>query len=100
MTDLGQYHYPFLPVGLLLSDRYPSIEQIGQVRCPLLVIAGDRDAIVPPQQSLRLFNAAPEPKRLVMVPGADHNDYALLAGELLIEEVVRFVAAVRLWQKS
>jgi fermentation-respiration switch protein FrsA (DUF1100 family) len=94
MTELGQYHYPFLPVRLLLSDRYPSIERIGQIRCPLLVIAGDRDSIVPSQQSLRLFNAAPEPKRLVMIPGADHNDYALLAGEQLIKEVVTFVAAV------
>lgn len=94
MTELGQYHYPFLPVRLLLSDRYPSIERIGQIRCPLLVIAGDRDSIVPPKQSLGLFDAAPKPKRLVMVPGADHNDYALLAGDLLIEEVVRFVAAI------
>jgi fermentation-respiration switch protein FrsA (DUF1100 family) len=99
MTELGQHHYPFLPVRLLLSDRYPSIERIGQIRRPLLIIAGDRDSIVPPQQSLRFFNAAPEPKRLVMVSGADHNDYALLAGNLLIEEVVRFVAAVRPWQE-
>ena len=98
MTDLGQYHYPFLPVRLLLSDRYPSIERIGQIRCPLLVIAGDRDSIVPPKQSLRLFDTAQEPKRLVMVPGADHNDYALLAGDLLVEEVVRFVGAVSKWQ--
>lgn len=98
MTDLGQYHYPFLPVRLLLSDRYPSIERIGQISCPLLVIAGDRDSIVPPKQSLRLFDTAPEPKRLVMVPGADHNDYALLAGDLLVEEVVRFVGAVSKWQ--
>lgn len=95
MTDLGQYHYPFLPVRRLLWDRYPSIDRIGQIRCPLLVIAGDRDSIVPPKQSLRLFDAAPEPKRLVMVPGADHNDYALLAGDLLIQEVARFVAAIR-----
>jgi fermentation-respiration switch protein FrsA (DUF1100 family) len=94
MTELGQYHYPFLPVRRLLWDRYPSIERIGQIRCPLLVIAGDRDSIVPPKQSLRLFDTAPEPKRLVMVPGADHNDYALLAGDLLIEEVVRFLATI------
>jgi fermentation-respiration switch protein FrsA (DUF1100 family) len=94
MSELGQYHYPFLPVRLLLSDRYPSIERIGQIRRPLLVIAGDRDSIVPPQQSRRLFNAALEPKELAMVPGADHNDYALLAGDLLIEKVVRFVAAI------
>lgn len=94
MTELGQYHYPFLPVRRLLWDRYPSIERIGQIRCPLLVIAGDRDSIVPPKQSLRLFDAASEPKRLVMAPGADHNDYALLAGDLLVEEVVRFLAAI------
>jgi len=94
MSKLGHHHYPFLPVSLLLSDRYPSVERIGRITCPVLVIAGERDSIVPPEQSQRLFNAAPEPKRLVVIPGADHNDYSLLVGELLIEEVVRFLAAV------
>ena len=91
MTDIGSYHYAMLPVGLLLRDRYPSLDRIGKVRVPLLVVAGDRDTIIPLEHSRRLFEAANDPKQFVVVPGADHNDYALLAGDQLIESIVRVV---------
>lgn len=75
MTDVGRFHYPLLPVGWLLRDRFPSLERIAAVRSPLLVIAGDGDVIVPIEQSRRLFEAAPSPqKTLVVLPGVDHND--------------------------
>jgi uncharacterized protein len=92
LADVGRVHYPFLPVRLLLKDRYASIEQVGRLRCPVLVVAGERDGIVPWEQSRRLAAAIPERKRFVLVPGADHNSLELLAGQRLIGEVVRFVA--------
>ena len=91
MTDVGRVHYPWLPVGRLLIDRYPSIDRIGELEAPLLVIAGERDGIVPAALSQRLFDAAPEPKRFVLVPGADHNDPELLDGPGVIDEIVRFL---------
>lgn len=94
MVEVARRHYPFLPVRHMLSDRYLSIERIRRISCPLLVIAGDHDRVVPVEQSRRLYEAAPGPKRLVIVPGADHNDYALLAGDRLIEEVSGFLATV------
>jgi uncharacterized protein len=93
LVDMGRTHYPFLPVRALLRDRYPSLERIGRVRSPVLVIAGERDRIVPVQQSRRLFDAAPEPKRFVEVPGADHNDADLLDGPLLVDETAAFARA-------
>ncbi len=78
MTDIGRFHYPLLPVGWLLRDRYPSLERIAGVRSPLLVIAGDSDVIVPIEQSRRLYEAAPSRhKTLVVLPGVDHNDEAM-----------------------
>ena len=47
LADIAAVHYPFLPAGLMLRDRYESIERIGRVRAPLLVVAGQRDRIVP-----------------------------------------------------
>ena len=91
LVDMGRLHYPVLPVGLLLWDRYPSLERIGRVTAPVLVVAGERDSLVPVAQSRRLYEAAAEPKRFVLIAGADHNDYALLAGERFIGEVVRFL---------
>jgi len=91
LAEAGRYHYPYLPVGLLLADRYPSLERIGAIGCPLLVIAGDADRIVPASMSRRLYDAAREPRRFLLIPGADHNDMELLAGTTLIKNVLSFV---------
>jgi uncharacterized protein len=91
LVDVGRLHYPVLPVGWLLRDRYECIDRIRTVGCPILVIAGDRDGIIPVELSERLFAAAAEPKRLVIIAGADHNDEDLLSGPQMISEIVRYV---------
>jgi fermentation-respiration switch protein FrsA (DUF1100 family) len=94
MADVGAYHYPILPVRLLLRDRFASRDTIGRVRAPVLVIAGDRDEIVPLEQSRTLYDAAPSPKELVIIKGASHNDDELLAGEEMIQAIVRFLSGL------
>jgi fermentation-respiration switch protein FrsA (DUF1100 family) len=91
LADIGQHHYPFLPVRLLLRDRFSAIDRIRRIRVPLLVIAGGRDRIVPIDHSRRLYEAAMDPKTLLVLPDADHNDDALLAGDEMITAIVRFV---------
>ncbi|CAM3259002.1 alpha/beta hydrolase [Mycobacterium intermedium] len=91
LADAGRVHYPYLPLRLLLLDRYPSIDRIGDLKAPLLIIAGDRDSVVPDTLSRRLFDAAAEPKRFVLIAGADHNDRELLDGAELIGETLGFL---------
>jgi uncharacterized protein len=93
LPDVGAMHYPWLPVRRLLADRYPSIERISSVHVPLLVIAGDRDDIVPESLSRRLYEAANEPKRYVLVPGAGHNDRELLDGRQMLTEIEGFLSS-------
>ena len=95
MADLGQHHYPFLPVRLLLRDRYATIDKIRRIQAPLLVIAGSGDRIVPLENSRRVYDAAVAPKTLLVVPHADHNDDALLAGDDMIRAIVRFLQPLR-----
>ena len=95
MADVGQHHYPFLPVRLLLRDRFAAIDQIRRIRVPLLVIAGGRDRIVPIDNSRRLYDAAVTPKTLLVLPDADHNDDELLAGDEMIRAIVRFLQPLR-----
>jgi fermentation-respiration switch protein FrsA (DUF1100 family) len=88
LTDVGQVHYPYLPVRALLKDRYDSIGRMHALRCPLLVVAGSADTIVPARQSRQLYDAALEPKRYVEIPAAGHNDWELLAGDRLVHEII------------
>jgi fermentation-respiration switch protein FrsA (DUF1100 family) len=63
------------------------------VTCPTLVITSDHDSIVPVSHTKAVYEAAPEPKRLLTIPGTDHNDFDLLAGERMIDVIVEFVRA-------
>ena len=73
-------HYPYLPVGWLMRDRFDGSERIAEVACPLLSIHGERDAVVPIDLGRALFDAAREPKEFWTVPGASHGDLAEVAG--------------------
>jgi fermentation-respiration switch protein FrsA (DUF1100 family) len=92
---VGQHHYPFLPVRLLLRDRFAAIEQIPRSHAPMLVIAGGGDRIVPVESSRRVYEAATSPKTFLLIPEADHNDYELFAGDEMIEAIVRFLQAIK-----
>jgi fermentation-respiration switch protein FrsA (DUF1100 family) len=90
MTLIGQHHYPVLPVRRLLRDRFASLDRADQIRCPVLVIAGTLDTIIPIDHTRRLYDAIVAPKTLVEID-ADHNDQALLDGEEMIQAIVRFL---------
>lgn len=75
IESIAQHHYPWLPVGHLLRDRYDSVENLsGYPGRVALVIAGN-DSIVPAKFGQRLYERLSDPKRLWIVRGADHNDW-------------------------
>ncbi|MGE7989515.1 alpha/beta hydrolase [Pseudomonas sp. NPDC089554] len=70
-----------LPVRWLLSQKFDSLDKIKDVGMPLLLVHGLDDRYVPPRFSEQLFDAAREPKTLLLVPGASHNNSMRLAGQ-------------------
>jgi fermentation-respiration switch protein FrsA (DUF1100 family) len=94
LAAVGSRHYPLLPVRLLLRDRFPVTELIGQVRVPTVVVYGSADTIVPPEQSVAVADAAGGPVRAVPVVGADHNDAALLEGNVMIAAVLKLAQSL------
>ncbi len=85
LVEVAAYHYPWLPVRWALIDRFLSTDRIRHVRCPILLIHGDADTIVPLTLTRSLYEAAPEvsasgvAKSRVVVPGVDHNDVLFVA---------------------
>ena len=92
-VEIARHHYPYLPVvEPLVWDRWPLARQLEEdVRAPLLVVVAERDEIVPPHLSRRVYEAAAEPKRLVELAAAHHNDEALLTGEEFLAELSAFL---------
>jgi uncharacterized protein len=95
LPAMARVHYPFLPAGLLLRDRYPTASHIRRVHVPTAVVYGTGDTIVPPEQSRTVAANAGGPVTMTAVEGADHNDAVLLDGSELIAAVVQIVSARR-----
>jgi uncharacterized protein len=91
LAAVGRVHYPFLPVGLLLRDRFEVVPRLGEAAVPVTVVYGSADRIVPPGQSRAVARSAPA-FRAVEVPEADHNDAALLNGDVLIDAVLELAS--------
>jgi uncharacterized protein len=94
LASVGRVHYPFLPVGLLLRDRYPLADRLPTVKAPVTVVYGGADSVVPPRQSRAVAESAQSLTSLVEVEGADHNDPSLLHGGRLIRSVVELADLV------
>jgi fermentation-respiration switch protein FrsA (DUF1100 family) len=93
ITAMAGRHYPFLPVSLMLQDRFDSLSRMKQVRAPILIMVGERDEIVPPALGRELFAAAPEPKEFWSAPSGGHeNLYALGAPEIVLDFMGRRTA--------
>ncbi|MBM3696667.1 MAG: alpha/beta hydrolase [Actinobacteria bacterium] len=93
LLEVARAHLPFVPAGVI-DDRWASLERIANIDVPLLVLAGTADRVVPYEQSVRLFEAAPGPKRFVSFEDADHNDAVLAFGARLLDETARFLEDV------
>ena len=71
-------HFPWLPVGALLRDRYDSLRRIGEVHAPTLVVVAEHDEVVYRARSDALLAAiAPPLRHTIIVAGATHNDVSL-----------------------
>jgi fermentation-respiration switch protein FrsA (DUF1100 family) len=73
-VDIAARQYPWIPVGLLMTDQFRSRERIGDVTEPVLIVHGSDDRVIPVAQGKRLFALANEPKSLAIVEGAGHDD--------------------------
>jgi fermentation-respiration switch protein FrsA (DUF1100 family) len=75
LPDVAAYHYPIFPVRLLMRTRLDSVSKIPNYHGPLLQFHGRDDTIIPFRFGQKLFDAANEPKELVISERNDHNDY-------------------------
>ena len=94
ITAMAATQFPFLPVSLMLEDRFDSLSRIARVRAPILIMQGERDQVVPPLLGQELFAAAPEPKEFWSSPDGGHDDlFRFGADEAVLDFLQRRVPA-------
>lgn len=94
MVDL-QGKYDLLPIDWILTQRFNSIRKIKSLQRPLLVIHGTYDELIPHRMGETLYEQANAPKQLLIVPYADHNNVATVAGKKYQQTVQRLVEKVK-----
>lgn len=89
-----------LPFPILPFDKFPNIHKIKRVTCPVLIMHGKADNVIPFQHGQKLFAAANEPKLSLWVERADHNDFMWVAGEQYADILRKFAQLIEKTQRE
>ena len=74
LTAVASLHYPWLPVGWLLQDRFPVDEWLEKHPGPVGFVIAGADQVIPPALGRALHDGFGGKKRLWEIPGAGHED--------------------------
>nr|NMF96254.1 alpha/beta fold hydrolase [Aromatoleum toluolicum] len=91
LENVAAFHFPWLPVRWLLHDRYDSAAHLTSFDRPVLVVVAERDSIVPARFGAALYEGLTGPKRRIVVPAADHNDWVERVDDRWWNAVVAFL---------
>ena len=91
MRAMGELLYGYLPVDAFLTQRFDSIGKIGKLKMPVLLIHGTWDKEVPYEMSQQLYNAAPQPKTLVLIRGGGHGNSGSIGWVEYSDALTRFI---------
>ena len=72
IADAAKIYYPYLPIDLLIKDRYDSLKKIKNINIPILVMHGKKDDVVPFKMGAELFEKANQPKFSYFSENDDH----------------------------
>ncbi len=88
MVDAGKEKYPYLPVNLLLKDKYESSKKIKNIKSPILIMHGEADNIVPFYMGKKMYELANHPKYSYFPKNDDHM---MEFNEILLNNLKKFI---------
>ena len=92
MIDAGKDKYPYLPVRLLLKDKYESDKKIKNINTPILIMHGKVDNIVPFHMGKKMYELANEPKYYYFT---EYDDHMMEFNEKLLKEIKKFIYSLK-----
>ncbi|MEN6637681.1 MAG: alpha/beta hydrolase [Smithella sp.] len=92
LASVAKSLFPFLPVKLVLTDKYDSIENLSKFPRNIAVVGAEHDEILPIKHAHNLYaNLSEGKKRMWVIRGAGHNDWPYNANDSLWKEMTDFV---------
>jgi uncharacterized protein len=89
LADIASAMAPeWIPIRLLLSQKFDSVDKIARVRMPVFIAHGAGDRLVPSRFSSALFAAAHQPKKLLLVDGASHNNAMIVGADYYLAGLI------------
>ncbi len=85
----GSFKWGWLPVKALITQRFEAADKVSKIGSPLLVVHGMQDSTIKPELGRKLFEAALEPKALVMVEGGSHHNTNAVGQSLYREALAK-----------
>ncbi|MDC1154994.1 alpha/beta hydrolase [Candidatus Pelagibacter sp.] len=62
MVDAAKIFYPYIPVSLLLKDKFENYKKVENIKLPILIMHGEVDQIVPFSMGKKIYEISNEPK--------------------------------------
>jgi len=84
-----------IPIPIFPFDKFRNIDKIKKVNCPVLVMHGKADEVIPFQHGQKLFAAAPKPKSYLWVDDAGHNDFVEVASDRYTKALQQFTQLIQ-----
>ncbi len=93
MVDFQKGLFWLFPIDWLLTQRFDSLSKVDRLQMPVLFIHGTADNVVPVEMSKKMFEAAPEPKQLYIVPDGGHTNVAHIGGAEYLQILSQFLGS-------
>ena len=91
LLAVAKDHYPYLPVGWFMKDRYDNGKNLRSFRGKIAVVGAELDEVVPVRHAKELFTSLPERKRMWIIKGAGHNDWSMHLNMAKWQEIMEFL---------
>ena len=88
MESLAKQYYPYLPVKILLKDKFNSIEKLNMNKAPLLVMHGKKDKIVPFSMGKKMYSEYKSQKYSYF---EENDDHMMDFNENLVRSIKLFI---------
>ena len=88
MIDAAKEFYPYIPINLLLKDKYENFKKIKNIDSPILIMHGEQDTIVPFKMGEKMYQLANDPKYSYFTK---HDDHMMVYDDQMIEILTRFI---------